>query len=100
MAHRASSRLAVLALLRAMCGYGGAVQLQHRDGSDAGSVLRVVGEARVSAPLLVVDPVALVALELADGHGVRLRAAFDGALAGGGEVVIPVRVRRCSAPGF
>src|ERR1700730_9079557 len=93
------SRLAVLALLRAQCVSGGALQLQHRDRSDAGSALRVVGEARVSARLHVVDAVALFPLELADGHGVRLRAAFDGALAGGGEVVVPVRVRPCSALG-
>src|SRR5207245_4098318 len=66
MARRASSRLAVLALLCAQCVSGGAFQLQHRDRSDAGSALRVVGEARVSARLLVVDAVALVALELAE----------------------------------
>ena len=39
------SRLAVLALLRAQCVSGGALQLQHRDRSDAGSAFRVVGEA-------------------------------------------------------
>ena len=42
-------------------------------------VLRVVGEARVWARLLVVDAVTLVVLELADGHWIRLGAAFDGA---------------------
>ena len=73
-AHRA-----VRSIERGVSGTGGALQFQDRDRTNAGSTLRVVGETRVPARLLVVDAVALVALELAYGHGVRLGAAFDGA---------------------
>jgi hypothetical protein len=49
--------------------------------------------------LLGVDAVAFGAGQFADGHLVGLGSAFDAAVTGGGQVVVPVRVGGCSALG-
>src|SRR6202011_4524343 len=68
-------------------------EFEHGDGADSSDLPLVLGEAGVAAGLLGVDAVAVGSGELADGDLVGLGSAFDAALAGGGEVVVPVGVR-------
>src|SRR5262249_54358174 len=66
-------------------------ELEHRDGADSSSLAFVLGKARVAPRLLGVDAIAFSAGHLVDGHPVGLGSAFDSTIAGGGQVVIPVR---------
>src|SRR6516164_2910448 len=74
-------------------------KFEHGNGADSGSLAFVLGEARVAPRLLGVDAVAFSAGQFADGHLVCLGSAFDTAVTGGGQVVIPVRVGGCSGLG-
>src|SRR6516164_10449469 len=74
-------------------------KFEHGNGADSSSLAFVLGKAWVAPRLLGVDAVAFSAGQFADGHPVCLGSAFDTAVAGGGQVVIPVRVRGCSSPG-
>jgi hypothetical protein len=49
--------------------------------------------------LLGVDAVVFSTGQFADGHLVRLGSAFDAAVAGGGQVAVPVGVGGCSGLG-
>src|SRR6185312_13051080 len=69
------------------------------NGADSSSLTFVLGKAWVAPSLLGVDAVAFSAGQFADGHLVRLGSAFDTAVAGGGQVAIPVRVGGCSGLG-
>src|SRR5205823_2301866 len=66
---------------------------------DSSSLACVLGKAWVAPRLLSVDAVAFSAGQFADGHVVCLGSAFDTAVTGGGQVVVPVRVGGCSTPG-
>src|SRR5205823_11949206 len=74
-------------------------KFQHRNGADSSSLACVLGKAWVAPRLLSVDAVAFSAGQLADGHLVCLGSAFDTAVTGGGQVVVPVRVGGCSRLG-
>src|SRR3954462_15652369 len=74
-------------------------ELEDGDDADSFGLLCVVGEAGVATGLLGVDPVALVAGELANGDRVAVGSALDRARAGGREVVVPVGVGRCPSLG-
>src|SRR5436190_11243534 len=76
-----------------------APKFEYRNGADSSSLACVLGKAWVAPRLLGVDAVAFRAGQFADGHLVCLGSAFDAAVAGGGQVVIPVRVGGCSALG-
>src|SRR5439155_3589928 len=67
-------------------------KLEHRNGADSSSLACVLGEAWVTPRLLSVGAVAFGAGQFADGHLVSLGSAFDTAVTGGGQVVVPVRV--------
>src|ERR1700693_5514274 len=73
-----------------------AVKFEHGNGADSCGLACVLGEARVAPRLLGVDAVAFSAGQFADGHLICLGSAFDSAAAGGGQVVVPVRVGGCS----
>jgi hypothetical protein len=72
----------------------GARELEHGDGSDAGGLPLVLGEAGIPARLFGVHAVAFAPRQLTDGDLVRLGPALDAALTGGGEVEVPVGVGR------
>src|SRR6202035_4546771 len=74
-------------------------EFEHRNGADSGGLACVLGEARVAPRLLGVDAVAFSAGQFADGHLVGLGSAFDTAVTGGGQVVVPVGVGGCSRLG-
>src|SRR6266571_3398544 len=74
-------------------------KFEHGNGADSSSLACVLGKARVAPRLLGVDAVAFSAGQFADGHVVRLGSAFDAAVTGGGQVVVPVRVGGRSALG-
>src|SRR6478609_3740865 len=74
-------------------------EFEHGNGADSSSLACVLGKAWVATRLLGVDAVAFSASQLADGHLVCLGSAFDTAVTGGGQVVVPVRVGRCSSLG-
>src|SRR3979490_1104418 len=74
-----------------------APELEHRNGADSSSLAFVLGKAWVAPRLLGVDAVAFRAGHFADGHLVRLGSAFDTAVTGRGQVVVPVRVGRYAA---
>src|SRR6266699_5544578 len=67
-------------------------KFEHRNGADSGGSARVLGKARVAPRLLGVDAVAFSTGQFADGHLVGLGPAFDTAVSGGGQVVVPVGV--------
>src|SRR6266511_3482543 len=77
----------------------GPPEFEHRNGADSSSLACVLGKAWVAPRLLSVDPVAFSAGQFADGHLVCLGSAFDTAVTGGGQVVVPVRVGGCSTLG-
>src|SRR5260370_18211300 len=83
---------------RSSCGLR-APKFEHRNGADSSSLACVLGKAWVAPRLLGVDAVALSAGQFADGHLVCLGSAFDTAVTGGSQVVVPVRVGRCSTLG-
>src|SRR4051795_12061310 len=72
-------------------------KFEHRNGADSSSLAFVLGKAWVAPRLLGVDAVAFRASHFADGHLVRLGSAFDTAVTGRGQVVVPVRVGRYAA---
>src|SRR5579864_4897013 len=74
-------------------------KFEYRNGADSGSLAGVLGKAWVAPRLLGVDAVAFSAGLFADGHLVCLGSAFDTAVTGGGQVVVPVRVGGCSSLG-
>src|SRR6516164_6190088 len=74
-------------------------EFEHGNGADSSSLAFVLGKAWVAPRLLGVDAVAFSAGQFADGHLVCLGSAFDTAVTGGGQVVVPVRVAGCSALG-
>src|SRR5579859_5092192 len=74
-------------------------KFEYRNGADSSSLAFVLGEAWIAPRLLGVDAVAFSAGQFADGHLVCFGSAFDTAVAGGGQVVAPIRVGGCSAPG-
>jgi hypothetical protein len=74
-------------------------EFEHRNGADPSSLACVLGKAWVAPRLLSVDAVAFRAGQFADGHLVGLGSAFEDAVTGGGQVVVPVRVGGCSALG-
>src|SRR5207253_635760 len=74
-------------------------KFEHRNGADSGGLARILGEAWVAPRLLGVDAVAFSAGQFANGHLVGLGSAFDTAVTGGGQVVVPVRVGGCSGLG-
>src|SRR5256885_13264447 len=74
-------------------------KFEHGNGADSSSLACVLGKAWVAPRLLGVDAVAFSAGHFADGHLVRLGSAFDTAVTGGGQVVVPVRVGGCPTPG-
>src|SRR6266511_5387964 len=74
-------------------------KFEHRDGPDSVSLALVLGKTWVAPGLLSVDAVAFIADHIAYGHLVRLGSAFDTAFTGDGQVVVPVRVDRCSTSG-
>src|SRR5919198_5928944 len=74
-------------------------EFEHRNGADSSSLACVLGKAWVAPRLLGVDALAFSAGQFADGHLVCLGSAFDTAVTGGGQVVIPVWVGGCSALG-
>src|SRR3981081_313827 len=74
-------------------------KFEHRNGADSSGLACVLGKARVAPRLLGVDAVAFGAGQFADGHLVCVGSAFDTAVTGGGQVVVPVRVGGCSALG-
>src|SRR5690242_12874296 len=74
-------------------------EFEYGDGADSGGLACVLGKAWVAARLLGVDAVAFSAGQFADGYLVCLGSAFDAAVTGGGQVVVPVRVAGCSALG-
>src|SRR5690348_6051573 len=74
-------------------------EFEHRNGADSGGLACVLGKAWVAPRLLGVDAVAFSAGQFADGHLVGLGSAFDTAVTGGGQVVVPVRVGGCPGPG-
>src|SRR3984957_4063978 len=78
-------------------GPGG--KLEHGNRADSGRLPLVTGEAWVPPRLLAVDAVAFGPGQFPDGHVVRLGSTFDTAVAGGGQVVVPVRVGGCSGLG-
>src|SRR6516164_1166802 len=67
-------------------------KFEHRNGADSSSLACVLGKAWVASRLLGVDAVSFSAGQFADGHLVCLGSAFDAAVTGGGQVVVPVRV--------
>src|SRR4249919_2430681 len=71
-------------------------KFEHRNGADSSCLAFVLGKAWVAPRLLGVDAVAFSAGQFADGHLVGLGSAFDAAVTGGGQVVVPVRVGGCS----
>src|SRR5215204_1797025 len=74
-------------------------KFEHRNDADSSSSACVLGKAWVAPGLLGVDAVAFSAGQFADDHLVCLGSAFDTAVTGGGQVVVPVRVGGCSALG-
>src|SRR5258708_33820788 len=74
-------------------------KFEHRNGADSSGLACVLGKAWVAPRLLGVDAVAFSAGPFADGPLVYLGSAFDTALTGGGQVVVPVRVGGCTALG-
>src|SRR5216683_1897644 len=74
-------------------------EFEHRNGANSSSLACVPGKAWVAPRLLGVDAVAFSTGQFADGHLVCLGSAFDTAVTGGGQVVVPVRVGGCSCPG-
>src|SRR2546425_5450278 len=74
-------------------------KFEHRNGADSSSLSCVLGKAWVAPRLLGVDAVAFSAGQFADGHLVCHGSAFDTAVTGGGQVVVPVRVGGRSALG-
>src|SRR6202011_3003323 len=66
---------------------------------DASGLACVLGKARVAPRLLSVDAVAFSTGQFTDGHLVGLGSAFDTAVTGGGQVVVPVGVGGCSGLG-
>src|SRR6516162_3822698 len=72
-------------------------KFEHRNGADSSSLACVPGKAWVALRLLGVDAVSFSAGQFADGHLVCLGSAFDTAVTGGGQVVVPVRVGGCSS---
>src|SRR6266542_6145598 len=71
-------------------------EFEHRNDADPSSLACVLGKAWVAPRLLGVDAVAFSAGQFADSHLVCLGSAFDAAVTGGGQVVVPVRVGECS----
>src|SRR5919204_32086 len=65
-------------------------KFEHRNGADSSSLACVLGKAWVAPRLLGVDAVAFSAGQFADGHLVGLGSAFDTAVTGGDQVVVPV----------
>src|SRR5437667_8404948 len=74
-------------------------KFEHGNGADSSGLACVLGKAWVAPRLLGVDAVAFRAGQFADGHLVCLGSAFDAAVTGGGQVVVPVRVGGCAALG-
>src|SRR5258708_29538521 len=74
-------------------------KFEHRNGADSSSLACVPGKAWVAPRLLGVDAVAFGTGQFADGHLVCLGSAFDTAVTGGGQVVVPVRAGGCSGLG-
>src|SRR6478736_7960909 len=74
-------------------------KFEHRNGADSSSLAFVLGKAGVAPRLLGVDAVAFSAGQFADGHLVCPGSAFDTAVTGGGQVVVPIRVGGCSSLG-
>src|SRR5712692_11673926 len=74
-------------------------EFEHGNGAESCGLACVLGEAWVAPGLLGVDAVAFSAGQFADGHLVCLGSAFDTAVTGGGQVVVPVRVGGCSCLG-
>src|SRR2546423_7153731 len=74
-------------------------KFEQRNGADSSSLACVLGKAWVAPRLLGVDAVAFSAGQFADGHLVCLGSAFDTAVTGGDQVVVPVRVGGCSTLG-
>src|SRR6478672_11307512 len=70
-------------------------KFEHRNGADSSGLACVLGKAWVAPRLLGVDAVAFSAGQCADGHLVGLGSAFETAVTGGGQVVVPVRVGGC-----
>src|ERR1700730_9317277 len=75
------------------------LEFEHRNGADSISLACVLGKARVAPRLLGVDAVAFSTGQFADGYLICPGSAFDTAVAGGGQVVVPVRVGGCSSLG-
>src|SRR5258706_6759188 len=71
-------------------------KFEHRNGADSSSLACVPGKAWVAPCLLGVDAVALSAGQIADRHLVCLGSAFDTAVTGGGQVVVPIWVGWCA----
>src|SRR5438876_11804330 len=74
-------------------------KFEHRNGADSSGLACVLGKAWVAPRLLGVDAVAFSTAQFADGHPVGFGSAFDTAVTGGGQVVVPVRVGGCSSLG-
>src|SRR5437899_11660886 len=77
----------------------GPAKFEHRNGADSSRLAFVLGEARVAPRLLGVDAVAFSSGQFADGHIISLGSAFDTAVTGSDQVVVPVRVRGYSTLG-
>src|SRR5260221_12536891 len=95
-------RRPVLARSYPCCPWGRGLRphkFEHRNGADSSGLAFVPGEAWVAPRLLGVGAVAFSAGQFADGHLVGLGSAFDTAVTGGGQVVVPVRVGGCSCLG-
>src|SRR5882757_9956421 len=74
-------------------------EFKHRNGADSSGLACVLGKAWVAPRLRGVDAVAFSTGQFADGHLVCLGSAFDGAVTGGRQVVVPVGVGGCSCLG-
>src|ERR1039457_405813 len=74
-------------------------KFEHRNGADSSGLAFVLGEAGVAPRLLGVDAVAFSTGQFADGHLVCPGSAFDTAVTGGGQVVVPVGAGGCSCLG-
>ena len=66
---------------------------EDRDRADSGGLLRILGEAVVLSGLLGKNSLAFLTDQVSYGYGVGLSPNLDDALAGRGQVVVPIRMR-------
>src|SRR6185437_14304710 len=77
----------------------GPSELEDGDRPDPFGLLGVLGEPGVAAGLFGVDAVPGLAGDLTDRHPIGVGATLHGAVTGGDEVVVPVRVGGCPGLG-